>query len=706
MLVQRIISSPLQQPSLRREHLWPDLSSVVLRGSSFRAALPSISHPLTSCPALTPCRAHPAHTVLCNQKQEVKEAGALTSGSPVPAYVEVLLALRTALDNEDIQGVIEAYGVLRTSFKLGADDAAALAQAVHTASRGRGEGEKKKRGAPELAPTPSHTAHLHLLAFFKEAEQFDKGNNFWSWLVRQSDDYVDPSVYGAAIELCAAMGMSAETTEDMYMQALKRFPGSFNEYHLAPDAIVADRSLATNIKGIPMTLLQGILTARLLRGDTRDAYLALDTALRLYPTQAPPRFITLFITERPLPESYKVFMMACRSGIVVGHDGLKMLLTRLRTAASSSPVENATLLRAILTSTYAYAAAGGTLSSSPLTEVVTGLSRVLQDPAFATCSPEEAKEAADKLLTTVQQTFEIWNLHGSQPGIGAFNSIIANIAGKGKRMDVISTSLDNIETLGLEPTAVTRRSILTAAGHLQDRSLIKNAWLDLVDLRERAGTPVEPGDWNMLVKAAKKAGCLDLVKQQMAELDHALTSTVRKRISGQLEENEGDTNEKAAEKTKADSAQLVGFINLLHTDVHLMNEELRARPVRDFFLNPLPLSLGVSVDSMPEAVEEELRRVYDELTTDPQAREAPASISSTNTAPSTDTATSILSDVPGSTSGPSVRSDQDSPDDDNDPVKQSPEHEHPPPPPPPAISSTGFPSTNCATGTGKPSMNS
>ncbi|KAK8206858.1 hypothetical protein M8818_004693 [Zalaria obscura] len=548
----------------------------------------------------------------------------------VPAYVDTLIELRVALDNSDVQGVIKCYSALQGDFKLGEEDVAAIAQVVHFALRQR-SGKEKKKGPTELLAfvdtlvadikskvlPPSPEAHLHLLATFKEAEAFDKGSEFWEWLVKQTDDYVSPSVYGAAIELLAARGRPAEETEDFYIQALKRFPGTFNEYHLSPDAILTDRSQPTITKGIPITLLQGILTARLLRGDTRDAYLALDTAFRLYPTQVPPRFITLFITERPVSEGYKVFMMACRSGVIPGPDGLRTLLSKLRDAVEAGKTTNATALRAMLISAYSYAAAGGTLTPNSLTEVVIACTSVLQERAFVRCTSTDLREITDAVLALLPKIFEIWARHGARPGVAIFNTIITNIAGKGKRKEVFQTALSDMEALGLEQTLVTHRSILTAAGDLQDKEMLQRAWTRLVQFREASGGPVEISDWNILAKAANKADCQEFVQQQIKELAHMVTPGIVSRIAGRLQER---VNSPDAEAAKPRIEEMKTLLLSLRRDVEVANDRLLANPIRDFCHEPIPISLGAISAGLPAEAEARMRSVYDEMTTDPATR--------------------------------------------------------------------------------------
>ncbi|KAH0261004.1 hypothetical protein KCU84_g21859, partial [Aureobasidium melanogenum] len=290
-----------------------------------------------------------------------RQKAALEAQRP-PAFLRHVELLRHALDANDVRQIASAYNVLRNKIPLGDQDVADIAKALHTSLRLLSQSIRRSRIPAELSNLadllvldiqakilpPSYDAHLHLLSFYKESAAFDKGIAFWSWLVKQGDDYVNANLYGVALELFAFQGRPAEETEQLYESALDRFPGVFLHYHLSHNAVIADRRQPTVISGIPKALLQGILTARILRGDAKNAYLTLDTALRLFPTKIPTRFVTLFVQERPLDEAYRVFMLACQAGATPGHDALKILLTRMRKVAALSPIRNAALLRAMI----------------------------------------------------------------------------------------------------------------------------------------------------------------------------------------------------------------------------------------------------------------------------------------------------------------------------------------------------------------------
>lgn len=534
------------------------------------------------------------------------------------------------MNDQDIHGIIAAYKDIRDVTRLGSEDASALARAAHTALRQSPEW-KSRNVAPDLLQfaevlvndirnkrlPPSPIAHLHLLSFFKESRSFDRGSQFWSWLVEQHDEYVNPAVYGAAIELFAVQGKPEEETEGLYMQALKRFPGTFNEYHLSPGGIVPDRTQPVAMRGLPMTLLQGIVTARLLRGDSRSAYLGLDTALRLYPTQVPSRFFAMFIQERPISEAYKTLVLACRSGAVVGQDAVAMLLTRLRKLAEDAPIVNGFATRAMITSTYAYVAAGGTPAPSHLTELVMAIASIAHDPKLLMLKEVEVRDVGERLLLALRQLINIFSYKGVRPTTTTFNVMITNIAGRGKQEDVVRIALNDIQALGLKPTAITYRAILTASGEIANADLLKTAWSNLVDLREASGSQPEYSDWTILANASVKCDAKDYVHEQLARLAHAVNKGTSDRVAGILSAKQPSNKEA---ETSGSDQQDVRPVELLldeiESDLAVFGDRMIDAETLDrvFQGGLLPMTLGQPAVYMSKAEDEKLRQVYDQLT--------------------------------------------------------------------------------------------
>jgi len=194
-------------------------------------------------------------------------------------------------------------------------------------------------------PQPRSTQHL--LACYLRSGNLQQGATLWSWLVKQEDAaYVNLENYGLAIEIYARNGATLDQCEDIFQQAVARFPMSFNSYHLSPGAILADPSVYTSAPGTSLNLLAGTMAARFIRGDVKGAWLLFDTALRLHPTQMPPSFVANIAEQRPVSEVLQALGIVMRGGTPVSgallaktlEDARSMMLTKMsRTIKQQNP---------------------------------------------------------------------------------------------------------------------------------------------------------------------------------------------------------------------------------------------------------------------------------------------------------------------------------------------------------------------------------
>jgi len=525
-----------------------------------------------------------------------------------------------------------AYSQVKNLITLGVEDTGSLAQVLHSAQRKLPDGRAKNSStaqrllvyAEDLVTdirqdklTPSPAAHLHLLSFYKEGRHFDQGRKFWDWLVQQDDSFVTASVYGAAIELLAVMGCRADETEAIYSDGLRRFPGAFNEYHLSPNSIVTDRTQPINIKGIPTTLLQGIVVARLLQGNAKDAYLGLDTALRLFPTQVPKRLYVSFIQERPVTEAYKVFLVACRSGTEMGQEALKVLLAKMRDAIETDLLPYDVGLRAMLVAACTHVCTLGRLNANHLFEIATSIMHTMPRSA-AIQSPEVRQQYSDSILDTLGQLFIAFSVHGVRPGVAVFNAMISKVAARSKRKELLHTCVSRIRTGGLQPNAVTYRCLLKTAGDLQDAELLRESWSALVRLSESSGSPTSQLDWKMLVQAAVNVKDTAFIEEQMEASAHAMTPSLEEHVR-YLMNTYQPSSDLAVNATdeRADTERAARLRSKLSTDIQILEERCKSNDVLNFRAQPMPMSLGqASHGHLDEAAMEEVRQLYEQVSTD------------------------------------------------------------------------------------------
>ncbi|KAK7719139.1 hypothetical protein SLS57_005872 [Botryosphaeria dothidea] len=463
---------------------------------------------------------------------------------------------------------------------------------------------------------PHSAASLHLLSFLKEAGEFDRGSKFWSWLKRKDNDYVDATVYGAAIEMLAAQRMAGlPELEALYAEALRRFPGNFAEYHLSPEAIVLDRGQPVTIKGLPTSLLQGITTARLAYGDWRNAYLAFDTALRLFPTQIPERFFELFIHGRPLAESYTAFMMACRTGVILRPEHLTVVLRNLVDSQFRAPVKGGLLaIKGMLNAIHAYVGVGGSVGGHHLSTLVKGFEGLLPGS-----SPQEnlVSDAMNQLIGNTARETVLTMLRAGVPlTLSTFASLVG-LAGKARLPDLLGRAIQDISNGGLEPNEVVHRSMVLAAGQIKHTELLEWSWKSLVESSEVSGTPLDVRDWQALARASINADHIGFVHEQTSTLSHAVTDEIMKLIEHEVAKGQAKTL-RGVNFTESDHDVVNKGIPEIKSQVESISALIKSRKLLNFFEHPLSMSL---VPRPSIGSEQTLHQVYDELTTDPHTKQ-------------------------------------------------------------------------------------
>jgi tetratricopeptide (TPR) repeat protein len=491
-----------------------------------------------------------------------------------------------------------------------------------------------------LAPHPN--ASIHLLSIYKETRQFDKGKQLWSWLIRQDDEYVDPGVYGAAIELLAYDGESLERSEELYQQALKRFPDNFIEYHLSPVAIVPDRGQAM-VLPIPMTLLQGILTARVLAGDWRNAYLTFDTALRLIPDLVPARFFDVLINERPVSEAVRIFHLACHAKVLLSTTTLTTLISRIRTAADEKApvgsdvlVEDSASLASLISRVgiaanekkpdhssdklaenlklavtacdliRAQAGAGGRLAAQNLSSIITKCLSPL-----ITWSPDlrpisEVQASFNHSVTLfAREMLDLFLAMDAPYAVSAYNSLIT-LAGNAKDAETVIDAIKRVSETQKGPDDITCRAFLVAAAMCGNpEGLWQNAWRTLVAHTEEQRQKLDEVQWKVLGRSVSYINDSDARTYVEKEMEKYKPTETLKQVVRRLAMSTPHTiNPMRAED--------VDFERLSE---HLRRvQQVTKDQMLEFDAEALltPLRYTPTLGSI-----EDLRKIYDELTTDP-----------------------------------------------------------------------------------------
>jgi len=460
---------------------------------------------------------------------------------------------------------------------------------------------------------PHPTASLHFLSILKETRQFDKGKELWLWLVKKGDEHVDAAVYGAAIELLAYGGETLEHLEELYKQAIERFPGNFVQYHLSPEAIVPDRGQSIGLGLLPMTLLQGILTARALRADWRNAYLAFDTALRLLPDITPSRFFDVLIHERPVPEAVRTIHIACRSKVEIPPKTLTKTIARLNEIqgrfGQPAVLENVRIAMTVLDLVRAQVGGGGKVLSHHVSALIKSLQNLV-----SWCPQNEPECDARQIFNLTiskcaRSLLETLVPHVSNPdqAITVYNSLI-QLAGHARDTETVIYALHRISELGRVPNEITCRCLLNAAGMCGDpEGIWRYAWKTMVDYTREKGQPLGEREWYTLANSARYVpgdDAIPFVEEQLEALKASVyygeaARRVYKRGPSRPAPNPKDLDFKTL-SSRLEEAVLV----------------TQAQSNIDGFDSQgllTPLCTSPTLGSF-----DDLRTVYDELSTDPQ----------------------------------------------------------------------------------------
>ncbi|KAI9835314.1 MAG: hypothetical protein M1819_002458 [Sarea resinae] len=470
-------------------------------------------------------------------------------------------------------------------------------------------------------------ASLHLISLFQQSKQYDLGLEFWDWLLKQDETYADARTYGAAIEFLAYYGTPLQDLEELYAYALKRFPGGFSAYHLSPEAILPDRSQQVTFSGTRLLLLQGILAARLVHGSWRDAYMALDTALRLYPTAVPARFFEMFLYERPLIEGYQVFLIACRSGNPPSAPLLTAMLSAFTDAQSlgGDLSHNSTIAKAMLNMMYAYLGAGGELNVIHLNIAVRGALALL--PAARPDKDEANLHGVHRAMAEIiSRLINAFSERGITPSSATFAAMI-NMGGKLRRGQVVKLGIDGLTRAGLEMDSVTHRVLLTAMGELQNAHLVEESWNALVEHSQGSDEGLIKRDWMSLAQAARRAGNAAFVEEQLLEFEQFLHPGLGRTIKSELRPRDEtpllETRQKSLQGTLT-ANDVLPLLAELDTQSEKLWDLAHTKTIANFYLSPISTALSTigstdtsSVHAIPE---EQQCALYDELTTDPPSR--------------------------------------------------------------------------------------
>jgi len=337
----------------------------------------------------------------------------------------------------------------------------------------------------------------------------------------------------------------------------------------------------------------------------------------------------VFCYERPLAESYKVFHIACRSLVVFQPKLVTSLLNKILDANTSNRLtatrllDNERILDRVFAAVKAYTGAGGQLRK----EYVSLMVRAITNLIIWIPSTVDGKHE-------VIERYKEWNLRltglaeslveNLAPWLGldvasAYNSLMV-MAGKAKDTSMAWRAFNNIIESGAVPTAVSYRCLLSAAGLCGNLEHVKAVWEALKASRQEQeqGGKLEFVDWEVLAKAAgntRDVAAPIFIDQERKDANVSESSIPAARS------HDIASSPRQWTRTLDTSLKSLNFDEIQERLVQLVTETMlflsgSREHGHDFYKEPLVTDLypnpgfGISRD--------ELRVIYDEMTTDPQ----------------------------------------------------------------------------------------
>ncbi|KAK6540684.1 hypothetical protein TWF694_008077 [Orbilia ellipsospora] len=511
-------------------------------------------------------------------------------------YAPELFVFRSDVTAGNLAHAMQSLNNLIELEVLSPTDTHNLAQAIHQAYRSkRSEKEtiinhlKTAIEHIKAGHLPTHyLAHVHILSTFKEAEEFADGNEYWEWLRGKGLEYLDARVFGAVIEFLAYQGAPLQDLENLYSIALEKF------------AKVEDAGGGMQPRATRLMLVQGIISARILAGQWKSAYEAFDLCARLHPTQVPSRIYELFVFNRPIRESYLVYLMACRAGTKMSGKALVYVITNWWKATND--------IAGILQLTLAQMAIGGRLAMEVMGKIIYGLlGRLPEAPeppaplhtlvkqelesggVAAAPTEEEVAEreawvewerkmeeyqvAVNPMFGSIRRVIEIFRALNVEPDVSTYCNIISQAARRHLR-PIVAGAIREVDSMVRSGRGQmdegSWRVFLGAYGSLADQEGVKKTWQSLTlwrrtylknkkgvtngrtwvgGLEDRAHELIS---WKAFIRACFQANLKPYVLEQLQTFEHEFDKALIKDIRLELHRCEG-----RLQKIKREEAEML-----------------------------------------------------------------------------------------------------------------------------------------------------
>jgi len=460
---------------------------------------------------------------------------------------------------------------------------------------------------------PTNMTGIHLLYIFEKVEQFDEGFQLWDWWSRQHDGIVDRQAFGAALSFSNKAGASLSAIENLYSQALERFSGEYAAYHMSPNAVISDRTQMRKVWGTSMRLLQRMCGIRVQRGDLKNAYLDLDTALRLFTCTVNSDFFTTLIELRPVAEGYIIVQLACRNSTPPIYRSFRRMLGKLTKEGSTQDLESKLqYMHLELDAIHAFV---GVSSASKL------IMHDLCNTTFRLLAFAHAVQAGSGNISAIIYLLNLIFATAARKSFEVvvdqnFNSLVS-AAGSLKSRELLDFALQVSRLSETSKDPITYCTIIKTAGSLQDVNMMKRAWQKLVDLKQLTSR-----NWKTFARAGMVAGVPDLVREEVKRRSDAQDYVDRDIVEAELAKEHPEITS-AVDKIfpqqieSLDASVILEAVGQLGNKIKKICNMIQSGQLHNFAVEPIRMSMQPLRINASEA---DIRQVYDRLTMDPRER--------------------------------------------------------------------------------------
>jgi hypothetical protein len=453
------------------------------------------------------------------------------------------------------------------------------------------------------------------------AGNLDAAVRLWEWLEAQPDSAVTANTYAAAMHLYSARGEPLSVQLELYEKALARFPGEYLSYHLSPGAVLSDREAEIK-SSIPYALLVQLSNAYIQAGSTRDGYLVLDTIYRLHPLMKNHSPVTIMAHWRPTSEIHTQVCLKARmdvSGPVFHADAVQSSMTDHIKVLPTKPYF--AIMRYFLAAIYAQKINHNKSMGNVITTWIKCLKPMMYLAPLASATSSDRAECARALFSLVKKLMSSMEVRGESPRLSLFNAMLSSFAAfddSGETLDYITNAIAKSEA-GADRSV--QLSLVNIYGKQHKSERLKAAWSDMISNPKNTKEAPTWAQIRVLIIASNRAGCADFAREQLARYKGSYSEEHYSQLEGMFDHNPETDN--VEHKPISDDATLTEFmrgVDALSRDAGIMYNDMQKKAQ-----DPTYKGLQFSTTIFPpegalRLSDAEMRTLYDEFTTIPEAQ--------------------------------------------------------------------------------------